>query len=157
MSRRSKAIKRAILPDPVYKDTLIAKFINNMMVDGKKSISEQIFYSAMEIAEKKEPGKKGNEIFRTAIDNVRPTLEVKSRRIGGSNYQVPVEIRATRKEALAIRWIIANSRKRAGHSMAEKLAAEIVAASKNEGASIKKKEDMHKMAEANKAFAHFKW
>lgn len=157
MSRRSKAIKRTILPDPVFKDVLIAKFINNMMLDGKKSTSEQIFYGAMEIIEKKESGKKGNELFRTAIDNVKPTLEVKSRRIGGSNYQVPVEIRASRKEALAIRWIISNSRKRAGNSMAEKLAAEVIAASKNEGASIKKKEDMHKMAEANKAFAHFKW
>lgn len=157
MSRRSKAIKRKILPDPVYKDLVIAKFINNMMKGGKKSVSENIFYSAMEIVEGKEKGKKGNEIFRQAIENVKPVLEVKSRRIGGSNVQVPIEIRAERKEALAIRWVIANSRKRSGKSMANKLADEVLAAFKNEGASIKKKEDMHKMAEANKAFAHFRW
>lgn len=157
MSRRSKAIKRTILPDPVYKDLVIAKFINNMMKCGKKSISENNFYTAMEIIEQKEKGKKGNEIFRQAVENVKPVLEVKSRRIGGSNVQVPIEIRSERKEALALRWIIANSRKRGGKSMAIKLADEFMAASKNEGASVKKKEDMHKMAEANKAFAHFRW
>ncbi|MDA3838079.1 MAG: 30S ribosomal protein S7 [Candidatus Delongbacteria bacterium] len=157
MSRRSKAIKRTILPDPVYKDLVIAKFINNMMKCGKKSISENNFYTAMEIIEQKEKGKKGNEVFRQAVENVKPVLEVKSRRIGGSNVQVPIEIRSERKEALAIRWIIANSRKRGGKSMAIKLADEFMAAGKNEGASVKKKEDMHKMAEANKAFAHFRW
>lgn len=157
MSRRSKAVKRTILPDPVYKDLVIAKFINNMMKCGKKSISENNFYTAMEIIEQKEKGKKGNEIFRQAVENVKPVLEVKSRRIGGSNVQVPIEIRSERKEALALRWIIANSRKRGGKSMAIKLADEFMAASKNEGASVKKKEDMHKMAEANKAFAHFRW
>ena len=157
MSRRSKAVKRTILPDPVYKDLVIAKFINNMMKCGKKSISENDFYTAMEIIEQKEKGKKGNEIFRQAVENVKPVLEVKSRRIGGSNVQVPIEIRSERKEALAIRWIITNSRKRGGKSMAIKLADEFMAASKNEGASVKKKEDMHKMAEANKAFAHFRW
>ena len=157
MSRRSKAIKRTILPDPVYKDLVIAKFINNMMKCGKKSISENNFYTAMEIIEEKEKGKKGNEVFRQAIENVKPVLEVKSRRIGGSNVQVPIEIRQERKEALAIRWVIANTRKRSGKSMAIKLADELMAAFKNEGASVKKKEDMHKMAEANKAFAHFRW
>ena len=157
MSRRSKAIKRTILPDPVYKDLVIAKFINNMMKSGKKSISENTFYTAMEIIEQREKGKKGNDVFRQAIENVKPVLEVKSRRIGGSNVQVPIEIRSERKEALAIRWIIANSRKRSGKSMAIKLADELMAAFKNEGASVKKKEDMHKMAEANKAFAHFRW
>ena len=157
MSRRSKAIKRTILPDPVYKDLVIAKFINNMMKCGKKSISENNFYTAMEIIEQKEKGKKGNEIFRQAVENVKPVLEVKSRRIGGSNVQVPIEIRAERKEALALRWVITNSRKRSGKSMAIKLADELMAAFKNEGASVKKKEDMHKMAEANKAFAHFRW
>ncbi len=157
MSRRSKAVKRTILPDPVYKDLVIAKFINNMMKCGKKSISENNFYTAMEIIEQKEKGKKGNEIFRQAVENVKPVLEVKSRRIGGSNVQVPIEIRQERKEALALRWIIANSRKRGGKSMAIKLADEFMAAAKNEGASVKKKEDMHKMAEANKAFAHFRW
>ncbi len=157
MSRRAKAIKRKILPDPVYKDLVVAKFINNMMYSGKKAISEKIFYTAMSIIENKEKGSKGNELFRKAIDNVKPVLEVKSRRIGGANIQVPVEIRADRKEALAIRWVIANSRKRSGKSMATRLADELIAASKGEGASIKKKEDMHKMAEANKAFAHFKW
>ncbi|NOR45856.1 MAG: 30S ribosomal protein S7 [Candidatus Delongbacteria bacterium] len=157
MSRRSKAVKRTILPDPVYKDLVIAKFINNMMKCGKKSISENNFYTAMEIIEQKEKGKKGNEVFRQAVENVKPVLEVKSRRIGGSNVQVPIEIRSERKEALALRWIITNSRKRGGKSMAIKLADEFMAASKNEGASVKKKEDMHKMAEANKAFAHFRW
>ena len=157
MSRRSKAIKRTILPDPVYKDLVIAKFINNMMKCGKKSISENNFYTAMELIEEKEKGKKGNEVFRQAIENVKPVLEVKSRRIGGSNVQVPIEIRQERKEALAIRWVIANTRKRSGKSMAIKLADELMAAFKNEGASVKKKEDMHKMAEANKAFAHFRW
>jgi len=155
MSRRSKAIKRKILPDPMFKDLVIARFINNMMRSGKKAISEGIFYSAMDIIEQKEKGKKGNEVFRQAIENVKPVLEVKSRRIGGANVQVPLEIRGERKEALAIRWVIANSRKRSGKSMSVKLADELMAAFKNEGASIKKKEDMHKMAEANKAFAHF--
>ena len=157
MSRRSRAVKRTILPDPVYKDLVIAKFINNMMYSGKKSVAEKIFYGALKKAEDKEKGKKGNEIFRQAVDNVKPILEVKSRRIGGGNVQVPVEIRTERKEALAIRWIIANSRKKKGSSMVDNLANEIVSASKNEGASVKKKEEMHKMAEANKAFAHFKW
>ncbi len=127
------------------------------MKSGKKSISENAFYTAMEIIEQKEKGKKGNEVFRQAIENVKPVLEVKSRRIGGSNVQVPIEIRAERKEALALRWVITNSRKRSGKSMAIKLADELMAAFKNEGASVKKKEDMHKMAEANKAFAHFRW
>ncbi len=157
MSRRSKAIKRKILPDPMFKDLVIARFINNMMKSGKKAISEGIFYSAMDIIEQKEKGKKGNEVFRQAIENVKPVLEVKSRRIGGANVQVPLEIRGERKEALAIRWVIANSRKRSGKSMSVKLADELMAAYKNEGASIKKKEDMHKMAEANKAFAHFRF
>jgi len=157
MSRRSKAIKRKILPDPHYKDLVIAKFINNMMENGKKAISEGIFYSAMGIIENKEKGKKGNEVFRQAVDNVKPVLEVKSRRIGGANVQVPLEIRGERKEALAIRWIIANARKRSGKSMSVKLADELLAAFKNEGGSIKKKEEMHKMAEANKAFAHFRF
>ncbi|MCG2760931.1 MAG: 30S ribosomal protein S7 [Candidatus Delongbacteria bacterium] len=157
MSRRSKAIKRQILPDPLYKDLVVAKFINCMMSSGKKSTSESIFYTALDIIEQKEKGKKGNETFRQAIENVKPVLEVKSRRIGGANVQVPLEIRVDRKEALAIRWIIAFSRKRSGKSMAIRLADELIAASKNEGSSIKKKEDMHKMAEANKAFAHFRF
>jgi len=157
MSRRSKAVKRTILPDPIYKDLVIAKFINNMMLGGKKSIAEKIFYSSLEKIELKDKTKKGNEVFRLAIDNVKPVLEVKSRRVGGANIPVPIEIRSERKEALAIRWIIANARKKSGRSMVDNLADELMAASKNEGSSIKKKEDMHKMAEANKAFAHFKW
>ena len=157
MSRRSKAIKRKILPDPIYKDLVIAKFINNMMKAGKRSISEGIFYGAMELVEAKEKGKKGNEVFRQALDNVKPVLEVKSRRIGGSNIQVPVELKPNKREAIAIRWIIQVSRKKSGKSMSAKLADELMSAFKNEGASIKKKEDMHKQAEANKAFAHFKW
>lgn len=157
MSRRSRAVKRKILPDFLYKDLVVAKFINCMMYSGKKSISETIFYGALEKIESKEKGKKGIEVFRAAVDNVKPLLEIKSRRIGGANIPVPIEIRADRKEALAIRWLISNSRKKGGRSIIENLADELIAASKGEGASVKKKEEMHKMAEANKAFAHFKW
>lgn len=157
MSRKQKKVKRTILPDPVYKDKVIAKFVNCMMLDGKKGTSEKIFYEAMDILSKKVKDEKPNKVFRKAVDNVKPVLEVKSRRIGGQNLQVPVEIRPARKEALAIRWIISNIRKKKGVGMSKILADELFAAFNNEGASVKKKEEVHKMAESNKAFAHFNW
>lgn len=156
MSRRKRAEQREVLPDPKYKSILVTKFINGLMQRGKKSVAEKIFYSALDIIEEKTK-KNGVEVFEKAIENVKPILEVRSRRVGGATYQVPVEVRSNRKQALALRWIIAYSKERAGRSMAEKLAAELIAASNNEGSSIKKREDTHKMAEANKAFAHFRW
>lgn len=154
--RRRKAPERKILPDPKFGSLLFSKFINNMMLDGKKSIAEKNLYGAMDvIAEKlkKDP----LETFNKAVENVAPILEVKSRRVGGATYQVPVEIREKRRMSLAIRWLISYSRSRGEDTMAQRLANEFIAASKNEGASIKKREDTHKMAEANKAFAHFRW
>lgn len=154
--RRRKAPERKILPDPKFGSQLISKFVNNLMLDGKKSISEKIFYDAMDIMEekfKKDP----LEIFNKAIENVAPVLEVRSRRVGGATYQVPVEVRQKRRTSLAIRWIITYSRNRSETTMAQRLANELMAAFKNEGSSIKKREDTHKMAEANKAFAHFRW
>lgn len=154
--RRRKAPERKILPDPKFGSLLFSKFINNMMLDGKKSIAEKNLYGAMDIIAdkmKKDP----IEIFNKAVENVAPILEVKSRRVGGATYQVPVEIREKRRMSLAIRWLISYSRKRSEATMAQRLANEFMAAYKNEGASIKKREDTHKMAEANKAFAHFRW
>ncbi len=156
MSRRKRAEPREVLPDPKYHSVLVTKFINGLMRDGKKSIAEKIFYSALDIIENK-TGQKGLEVFEKAVENVKPVLEVRSRRVGGATYQVPVEVRANRRQALALRWLIGFAQNRAGKSMAEKLADELIAASKNEGSAIKKKEDTHKMAEANKAFAHFRW
>ncbi len=156
MPRRRRAQKRKILPDPKYKDLIVAKFINGLMKSGKKSTAEKIFYAAMDLVEKRAK-KDPLEIFKKAMDNVAPILEVKSRRVGGATYQVPVEVRADRRQALAIRWLVGFSRKRSERTMAERLANEFVAAYKNEGASVKKREDTHKMAEANKAFAHFRW
>ncbi len=156
MPRRRRPQKRVILPDPKYKDLVVAKFINNMMYGGKKSISEKSFYAALDIVQsklKKDP----LDVFKKAMENVAPILEVKSRRVGGATYQVPVEVRANRRQALAIRWLIRYSRARNEKTMAERLAAELMSAYKNEGASVKKREDTHKMAEANKAFAHFRW
>ncbi len=156
MPRRRRPQKRVILPDPKYKDLVVAKFINNMMYGGKKSISEKSFYAALDIVHeklKKDP----LDVFKKAMENVAPILEVKSRRVGGATYQVPVEVRANRRQALAIRWLIRYSRARNEKTMAERLAAELMSAYKNEGASVKKREDTHKMAEANKAFAHFRW
>ena len=143
------------MPDPVYNDLVVTKFVNNLMTSGKKSISERIFYKSLEIAATKSKENDGLAIFKKALENVAPVLEVKSKRIGGATYQVPVEISKNRKMALAMRWIIQYSKSRKGQTMADRLAAELVAASNNEGSSIKKKEDTHKMAEANKAFAHF--
>ena len=155
MARRHAAERRRILPDPKYKDELVAKFMNSMMKHGKKSAAEKAFYGAMDILEKQ--GLDPLETFKTAIDNARPLLEVKSRRVGGSNYQVPVEVRPERRQALAVRWIIEFSRERAGRSMTEKLAGEFLDAANKRGATIKRREDVHKMAEANKAFAHYRW
>lgn len=156
MPRRRRAQKRTILPDPKYKDVIVAKFVNNLMLSGSKSVAEKIFYDAMDIIEervKKDP----LDIFKKAMENTAPVLEVKSRRVGGATYQVPVEVRLNRRQALAIRWLIRYSRMRSEKTMAERLANEFIAASKNEGSTVKKREDTHKMAEANKAFAHFRW
>jgi small subunit ribosomal protein S7 len=156
MPRRKVVAKREILPDPKYGSTLVAKFINAVMKEGKKNTAERIVYGALDIIEKK-THQDPLAVFKQAINNVKPVLEVKSRRVGGATYQVPVEVRQDRRTALALRWIITFSRSRPEHSMREALAAELIAASKNEGASAKKKEDTHRMAEANKAFAHYRW
>lgn len=156
MPRRKAAEKRDRQPDSKYGDMVVSQFIGNLMLQGKKSIAESILYTALDICEDK-TGAPGLEIFHKAVNNVKPVLEVKSRRVGGATYQVPVEVRASRRIALAIRWIIQYSRARSEKTMAQKLASELMAAASNEGASIKKKEDTHKMAEANKAFAHFRW
>jgi len=156
MPRRKKVTKRKLLPDPKYHDVLATEFINGLMRKGKRSLAEQIFYSALSEIEQK-TGQSGLEIFQKAIGNVKPILEVKSRRVGGATYQVPIEVRANRRTALAIRWIIGYAKARGEATMAQKLAQELLAASKNEGSSIKKREDTHKMAEANKAFAHYRW
>lgn len=154
--RKGRAKKREILPDPVYGDVLVAKFINNLMLRGKKQLATKIFHEALAIVAKK-TNEAGLDVFMKAMNNVTPQIEVRSRRIGGATYQIPSEIRSERKIALAMKWLIQFARKRNEKSMAEKLAAEIIAASKEEGAAFKKKEDTHKMAEANKAFAHFKF
>ena len=156
MPRRKSAAKRVVLPDPKYGETVVTQFINGLMRRGKKSIAETILYDAFDLIEK-DSQKPGLETFKKAIDNVRPILEVKSRRVGGATYQVPVEVRSSRRLALAIRWIISFAKARKEHSMAEKLAAELIAAAKKEGSAVKKREDTHRMAEANKAFAHFRW
>ena len=156
MSRRTRAVKRPILPDPVYGSETITKFINALMYDGKKSLAESIFYGAMRSIEEKS-GQPGEAVFRQALNNAKPVLEVKSRRVGGATYQVPVEVRPERRTALAMRWIIGFARARGEKTMADRLAAELLAASRNEGATIKKKDDTHRMADANKAFAHYRW
>jgi small subunit ribosomal protein S7 len=154
--RRNAPQKRDKMPDPRYNLTLVAQFVNSLMERGKKQVAERIFYDAMDIINKKS-GQQPLDVFHKAMNNVKPLLEVKSRRVGGANYQVPVEVRPDRRTALAIRWLISYALSRSEKTMADKLAGEILAASKNEGAAIKKKEDTHKMAEANKAFAHFRW
>ncbi len=156
MTRRGNIAKIEVLPDPVYKSKVLAKFINQMMLDGKKGIAENIVYNAFKIIEEK-MGKDPMEVFNDAMKNVMPVLEVKARRVGGANYQVPVEVRTDRRQALAIRWLVAFARKRSGHSMEEKLAAELMDAANNVGAAVKKREDSHKMADANRAFAHYRW
>ena len=157
--RKSKPKKRSLLPDPKFNDVLVTRFVNNLMLQGKKSIAFAIFYDTIDlIGEKmKDSDKAPLEVWKKALENVTPQIEVKSRRVGGANFQVPTEIRPERKVAISIKNMILFARKRAGHSMAEKLAAEILAAYNNEGGAYKRKEDMHKMAEANKAFAHFRF
>ena len=154
--RKSKPKKRIILPDPKFNDTQVTRFVNNMMVDGKKSIAYSIFYDAVEIVEQKTQ-ENGLETWKKALNNVMPAVEVKSRRVGGANFQVPMEVRPERKIALGMKWLISYARKRGEKTMCEKLAGEIISASKGEGAAVKKKEDTHKMAEANKAFSHFRF
>jgi len=156
MPRRREVAKRVILPDPKYNDRLVAKFINSIMLDGKKSVAEGIVYGAFDIIVAR-TSEDPQDIFRRAMENIRPLLEVKSRRVGGSTYQVPVEVRADRRNALAIRWILTYSRGRGEKTMQERLAGELLDAANNRGASVKKKEDTHRMAEANKAFAHYRW
>ena len=154
--RRRRPEKRIIIPDPVYNDLVVAKFINNVMDAGKKSVAEKIFYNAIDQVESKAKVKDGLEIFRKALENVAPLLEVKSKRIGGATYQVPIEVSENRRLALAMRWIISYAKSRKGRTMADRLSAELIAAANNEGSSVKKKEDNHRMAEANKAFSHFR-
>ena len=156
MSRRSQAEKRETPPDPRFQSSTVTKFINNLMLDGKKSVAERIFYTAIEILEKRSDTS-GLEAFEQALNNAKPALEVKSRRVGGATYQVPIEVRPDRGTALATRWLIGFARARSEKSMAERLAGEFLAASRGEGNTIKKKEDTHRMAEANKAFAHYRW
>ena len=156
MSRRRAALKREVLPDARFGDTVVTKFMNSMMYAGKKSVAENIVYGAFDQIQKKS-GADPIRAFHDALENVRPHLEVRSRRVGGATYQVPVEVRPERRTALAMRWLILYSRERNEKSMAEKLAAEVIAASKGEGNAIKKKEDTHRMADANKAFAHYRW
>ena len=155
MPRRREVQPRVVLPDPKYKEVIVTKFMNSMMKHGKKSAAEKAFYGAFDIIEDK--GQEPLETFKKALDNVKPVLEVKSRRVGGSNYQVPVEVRPERRQALAIRWLIEFARGRAGRSMRERLAAELMDAAANRGGAIKRREDVHKMADANKAFAHYRW
>ncbi len=162
MPRRREVPKRPVLPDPKYHNELISKFINAMMKGGKKPAAEKALYGAIDIIEKKGPEsmapfKSGIEVFSAAIENARPLVEVKSRRVGGSNYQVPVEVRPERRQALAMRWIIEFARDRSGKSMKERLAGELSDCANKRGATMKRREDVHKMAEANKAFAHFRW
>jgi small subunit ribosomal protein S7 len=156
MSRKHQAPQREVLPDPRYGDILITKVINSLMYDGKKSTSESNFYQALDLVEKK-TGEEGIKVFKKAMNNIKPAVEVKSRRIGGATYQVPVEVRPNRKQSLAIRWLRDYSRTRAGKNMVEKIADEIIDAANNRGGAVKKREDVYKMAEANKAFAHLKW
>lgn len=156
MSRRSRAIRRQIPEDPRFASQVVQKFVNGLMMDGKKSLAERIFYEAMEIVESK-AGQPPVTVFQQALSNAKPALEVKSRRVGGATYQVPIEVRPERRQALAIKWLIGFARSRGERTMAQRLAAEVLAASRGEGATVKKKDDTHRMAEANKAFAHYRW
>ncbi|RUO75967.1 30S ribosomal protein S7 [Idiomarina seosinensis] len=156
MPRRRVIGQRKILPDPKFGSELLAKFINVVMVDGKKAVAEKIIYGALDIMAEK-TGKEHLDVFDVALENVRPTVEVKSRRVGGSTYQVPVEVRPVRRNALAMRWLVDAARTRGEKSMSQRLAAEMLDASENKGSAVKKREDVHRMAEANKAFAHYRW
>ncbi len=156
MSRRHAAEKREVLPDAKYGDIVVTKFMNCLMLDGKKSAAEQIVYGALDKIEKR-TGQDALKLFHDAIDNVKPALEVRSRRVGGATYQVPVEVRAERRQALALRWLIDNARKRSETTMVDRLSSELLDAANNRGSAVKKREDTHRMAEANKAFSHYRW
>ena len=156
MPRRGNVPKREILPDPLYNSVLVTKLINSVMLDGKKGVAQKVVYGAFEIIEEK-TGKNGLEAFTQAMDNIMPSLEVKARRVGGATYQVPMEVRPARRQTLGLRWLTNYSRARGERTMAERLAGEIMDAANNTGAAVKKREDTHKMAESNKAFAHFRW
>ena len=156
MPRRGNVPKREVLPDPMYHSVLVTKLVNSIMLDGKKGVAQKVVYGAFEIVEEK-TGKNGLEAFQQAMENIMPTLEVKTRRVGGANYQVPMEVRPARRQTLGLRWLTAYSRARGERTMAERLAGELMDAANNTGAAVKKREDTHKMAEANKAFAHFRW
>ncbi len=156
MPRRRVVAQRVILPDPKYKDESVAKFINTLMLNGKKSIAERVMYGALDLVARR-TRKDPLEVFEGALENVRPQVEVRSRRVGGATYQVPVEVRPVRRSALAMRWIVDSARKRSEKSMGQRLAGELIEASENRGAAAKKREDTHRMAEANKAFAHYRW
>ena len=156
MPRRGNVPKREILPDPIYNSVLVTKLINSIMLDGKKGVAQKVVYGAFEIIEEK-TGKSGLEAFQQAMENIMPALEVKSRRVGGATYQVPIEVRPERRQTLGLRWLTAYSRSRGENTMKERLAAEIMDASNGPGNAVKKREDTHKMAEANKAFSHYRW
>jgi small subunit ribosomal protein S7 len=156
MSRKKRDHRRPVLPDPKFRDRLVTKFINVMMLQGKRSVAETIFYGALDAVQQRQ-GVDGIEVFHQAMENVRPLVEVRSRRVGGATYQVPTEVRPVRKDALAIRWLILNARNRSEKTMQAKLAGELSDASQNRGNAVKKREDTHKMAEANRAFAHYRW
>ena len=156
MPRRGNVPKREVLPDPIYNSVLVTKLVNSIMLDGKKGVAQKVVYGAFDIIEEK-TGKNGLEAFQEAMENIMPSLEVKTRRVGGANYQVPIEVRPERRQTLGLRWLTTYSRNRNENTMKERLAAEIMDANNNTGASVKKREDTHKMAEANKAFAHFRW
>ncbi len=158
MSRRHRAEKREVLPDPKFGDLVLSRFMNVLMYDGKKSTAESIVYAAMDTLKKKGgPNSDPLRLFHEAMDNVKPAVEVRSRRVGGATYQVPVEVRSERRQALAIRWLIESARKRGEHTMEERLSAELMDAANNRGSAVKKREDTHRMAEANKAFSHYRW
>ena len=157
MSRRKGAYKREVIPDPVYKDVLVAKFVNMLMFDGKKSVAQRLIYKALDDLKEKVPAEEPLMVFKKALENVKPSLEVRSRRVGGATYQVPVDVRPNRRLALAMRWIVEYARARGEKSMAARLTGELVDAYNKRGNSIEKREDVHKMADANKAFAHYNW
>ena len=156
MPRRGNVPKREILPDPVYNSVLVTKLVNSIMLDGKKGVAQKVVYGAFDIVQEK-TGKEANEVFHAAMENVMPSLEVKSRRVGGATYQVPMEVRPARRQTLGLRWLTTYSRARSERTMKERLAGELMDAANNVGNAVKKREDVHKMAEANKAFAHFRW
>ncbi|MCC8075690.1 MAG: 30S ribosomal protein S7 [Clostridiales bacterium] len=156
MPRRGNVPKREILPDPIYNSVLVTKLVNSIMLDGKKGVAQKVVYGAFDIVQEK-TGKDGLEVFQAAMENIMPTLECKSRRVGGANYQVPMEVRPARRQTLGLRWLTQYARARSERTMKERLAGEIMDAANNTGNAVKKREDVHKMAEANKAFAHFRW